>query len=72
MECKVNRRGFHIYVGFKLKVTKYAKQQSNRAAERHSGPPPTKNMTQEKRRQRRNYRSYRRINTLFIHNCKMA
>ena len=42
----------HSYeISFKLQVIKYAKENGNRAAERHFGPPPTEQMISIRRRQ---------------------
>ena len=42
----------HSYeISFKLQVIKYAKENGNRAAERHFGPPPTEKMIRTWRRQ---------------------
>jgi hypothetical protein len=41
------QKRFSYSVAFKLQVVQYAKENSNRAAERHFGPPPTGKMIRE-------------------------
>jgi hypothetical protein len=45
------QKRFSYSVAFKLQVVQYAKQDGNRAAERHFGPPPTEKMIREWRKQ---------------------
>jgi hypothetical protein len=44
------QKRFSYRVAFKLQFVQYAKENGNRAAERHFGPPPTKKMIREWRK----------------------
>jgi hypothetical protein len=68
MECAINRK--NVICCFKLNVLKHAKDYGNRGSERHFDPPQKK-IIREWRRPEKNYRSYRKISTFFIH-FKMA
>jgi hypothetical protein len=45
------QKRFSYIVAFKLQVVQYAKENGNRAAERHFGPPPTEKMIRAWRKQ---------------------
>jgi hypothetical protein len=65
------QKRFSYSVAFKLQVVQYAKENGNRAAERHFGPPPPEKMIREWRKQGNQLISFEKnINSFRRHAAK--